>query len=132
MWEMCGPCGAEFGKLSLTDLSRLLKHYSPNPASLGSAGIPCGKWLAFKWDARILTLAELKQKKTTCVLEKRVLTMLRQLCIYAGSSILNIVPQTSWKIKTLTSSWRTVKVISIPVPLGICNRKKERSAHGMY
>lgn len=45
----------------------LLKHYSQNPTSPGTVSLPCGEWLAFKWDARSLTLAGLKQKmQHTC------------------------------------------------------------------
>lgn len=69
---MCGACGAELQQLFLTDLPRLLKHYSQNPSSPGGVGLPRGESLAYEWDAAIVTSAEFKQKiDRACVLGER-------------------------------------------------------------
>lgn len=103
VWEMCGPRGAEFEQLSLTDLPRLLKHYSQNPTSPGSVCLPCGELLAFKWDGRIFIVAELRQKIDHACSGGEAL---RKLCISAVLCRVNVLTTRKNKKRTLTR-WRS-------------------------
>lgn len=101
---MCCPCVAEFEQLTLKDFPWLLKHYSQNPTSPGSVGLPWGQVLAFVWDARILTFAELKQKIDHMFWRSR---KERKLSITAVLWSLNVVLATKKKEKKKKSHWRS-------------------------